>query len=89
MSLRALALGAALPLLCLTVLAAFVRLVRGPTLPDRVVAFDLLATTGLCVIAVYAVGTDQSVFLDVTAVLALVSFLGTIGFAFYLGRKRK
>jgi len=73
-----------LPVLSLAVVAAFVRLVRGPSLPDRVVAFDLLAAIGIGILAAAAVATDQPVVLDVTVVLALVSFLGTIGFAFYL-----
>jgi len=78
------ALVVVLPALGLAIVAAFVRLVRGPTLSDRVVAFDLLAAIGIGVLAADAVATDQPVLLDVTVVLALVSFLGTIGFAFYL-----
>jgi multicomponent Na+:H+ antiporter subunit F len=81
------AVVAVLPLLSLAVVAAVVRLVRGPTLPDRVVAFDLLSALGMCILAAYAVATDQDVFIDVTVILALVSFLGTIGFAFYLRRR--
>lgn len=84
MSPQRFALVVVLPLLSLAILAAFVRLVRGPTLPDRVVAFDLLAAIGIGVLAAHAVATDQPVLLDVTVVLALVSFLGTIGFASYL-----
>jgi multicomponent Na+:H+ antiporter subunit F len=80
------ALVVALPLLGAAILAAFVRLVRGPSLPDRVVAFDLLATIGIGVLCAHAIETNQAVFLDVTVVLALVSFLGTVGFAVYLRR---
>jgi multicomponent Na+:H+ antiporter subunit F len=76
-----------LPLLALTVAAAFARLVRGPSLPDRVVAFDLLAAVGISILSAHAVATEQPVFIDVAVVLALVSFLGTVGFAHYL-RKR-
>jgi multicomponent Na+:H+ antiporter subunit F len=81
------AVAAVLPLLSLAVVAAVVRLVRGPSLPDRVVAFDLLSALGICILAAYSVAKDQSVFLDVAMILALVSFLGTIGFAFYLRRR--
>lgn len=78
-----LAIGA-LTILMITVLLAFWRLGRGPTLPDRVVAMDLLTTVGIAITAVYAVITDQPVILDVATVLALISFLGTIGFAYYV-----
>lgn len=77
-------LYAVLPLLSAAAVATFVRLVRGPSLPDRVVAFDLLSTVVIGMLAAYAVAMDLPVFLDVTIVLALLSFLGTVGFAFYL-----
>ncbi|MBX3065950.1 MAG: cation:proton antiporter [Anaerolineae bacterium] len=65
---------------------AFIRLVRGPSVPDRVVAFDFIATLGIGIIAVYSIATDQSIYLDVAIVLALISFLGTIAFARYVER---
>ena len=63
---------------------AFARLVRGPTLPDRVVALDLMATLAVGVSAAYAVVAGQSLFLDVAVVLALIAFLGTVAFAYYI-----
>ncbi len=86
MSLIQLAEVVALPLLSLASVLAFIRLVRGPSLPDRVVALDLLITIGVGFIAVYAITMDQPVFLDVAIVLALTSFLGTIAFAYYVER---
>jgi multicomponent Na+:H+ antiporter subunit F len=76
-----------LPLLSLSILLVFVRLVRGPSVPDRVVALDLLSMLSIGVSAAYAIATDQPVFLDVASVLALVSFLGTVAFAFYLEKR--
>ncbi len=75
-----------LPLLFLAVILAFVRLARGPSLADRVVAFDLLATLGIAILAAYAVASGQPAFLDVGLVLALVSFLSTVAFAQYIER---
>ena len=76
-----------LPIMSAAFLLAFLRLLRGPTLPDRVVALDLMATIGIGFIAAYAVVTNQRVFLDVATVVALLSFLATVAFAFYLRRK--
>jgi multicomponent Na+:H+ antiporter subunit F len=86
MNILDLALVIVTPLLSLTVVFTFIRLVRGPSLPDRVVALDLLSIVGIGVIAVYAIATDEPVFLDVAIILALVSFLGTVAFAYYLIR---
>ena len=76
-----------LPIISAAFLLAFLRLLRGPTLPDRVVALDLMATIGIGFIAAYAVITNQRVFLDVATVVALLSFLATVAFAFYIRRK--
>lgn len=65
---------------------AFLRLVLGPSLPDRVVALDLAATLLVGVIAVSAIETGDVIFLRVAMVVALFSFIGTIGFCWYLQR---
>lgn len=65
---------------------AFVRLVLGPSLPDRVVALDLVATLLVGLIAVSAVETGDVIFLRVAMVVALFNFIGTIGFCWYLQR---
>jgi multicomponent Na+:H+ antiporter subunit F len=82
-------LTTALTLLGIAIVLVFVRLLRGPSLPDRVVAFELLASLGIGLIAVYAIAFNQPRFLDVAFVLALVSFLGTVAFAHYLERRTR
>jgi multicomponent Na+:H+ antiporter subunit F len=68
----------------LAILLVVVRLLRGPTLPDRVVALDMIGTLAAGAIAVYAVRENEPVFLFAAVVLALVMFVGTVAFAFYL-----
>ncbi|MAS37275.1 MAG: cation:proton antiporter [Anaerolineaceae bacterium] len=87
MTLTMLAMHIVLPVLSVAIVLAVIRLVRGPKMPDRVVALDLMVTLGIGVIAVYAIATQQAVFLDVATVLALISFLGTTAFAAYLQRR--
>lgn len=87
MTLQQASLYIVLPMLCLAVFAAAARLVIGPSLADRVVAFDLMATLGIGIVAVYSVVTDQPVFLDIALLVALISFLGTTAFAHFLGRR--
>jgi multicomponent Na+:H+ antiporter subunit F len=76
----------ALNVLVVALFLAFVRLVRGPSLPDRVVALELCGTVVVGIIAVQSILTDQHVLLDVAIGLALVSFLGTVAFARYVGK---
>jgi len=76
-----------MPLLILGMIFALIRLLRGPSLPGRVIALDLMSVLSIGIIVVYAVLTNQSVFIDVATVLALVSFLGTVAFAAYVERR--
>jgi multicomponent Na+:H+ antiporter subunit F len=71
-------------LLVLAMFIAFVRLVRGPSLPARVVALDMMAALAVGIIAVYAEVSEQPIFLDVAIVLALIGFLGTVAFAYFI-----
>ena len=63
---------------------ALIRLVRGPSLPDRVVALDLIAITAVGMIGVYAVASEQPIYIDEAMVLALISFFGVVAFAHYI-----
>ena len=70
----------------LAMVIIFIRLIIGPTLPDRVVALDLLASVIVAMIGAYAIYTDTSSFIDVAIVAALTAFLAAIGFARFLER---
>ena len=89
MTLATFVLYGILPALGLAALLTTIRIVRGPTLADRAVALDLLTILAVAFVAAIAVGTEQSVLLDIAFVVALVSFLGTVAFARYLERRRR
>jgi multicomponent Na+:H+ antiporter subunit F len=65
---------------------AFLRLVLGPYMPDRLVALEVIAMLSIGLAAILAIETDQQLFLDVGIVIALIAFLGTVAFATYLER---
>lgn len=71
-------------LLTSAMLLAVLRLVRGPSLPMRVVALDLMSSLSVGFIAAYSFVTGQPLFLDVALVLSLISFLGTAALAYYI-----
>jgi multicomponent Na+:H+ antiporter subunit F len=70
--------------IALSLVMTVIRLLVGPALPDRVVSLDLVAYQAVAFMLVYAVLTGQPAFLDVSLVLALVAFLGTVAFARYI-----
>lgn len=80
---------AALSILGAAMLLAMVRLLIGPSQPDRIVALDLMAVSAAGFSCAYAVRTANPMFLDVAIVLALVAFLGTVAFARYLQKGGK
>lgn len=70
----------------LAMVLIFIRLILGPTLPDRVVALELLASVIVAIIGAYAIYTNTASFIDVAIVTALTAFLAAIGFARFLER---
>ena len=73
--------------LSVALLLAFCRLARGPSLPDRVVALDAIATLIVGMIGLYSLAESEPVLLRVAMLLALINFAGTVAFAYYLQRK--
>ncbi|MEO1238610.1 MAG: cation:proton antiporter [Pseudomonadota bacterium] len=67
---------------------ALVRLVRGPSLPDRVVALDMMTITIVSFCGLAAVRFDEPAFLDVALALALVGFLATVALARFAERAK-
>ena len=76
--------GFALVTLALAILVAVVRLVKGPTLPDRVVAMDLMGILVVGLIVVLAASTGVHATLDAAIVIALIAFVATIAYAPYV-----
>jgi len=70
--------------LSISLVLAMVRLILGPSLPDRVVALDLIAYIVIAFIGAYVIATGVADFLDAAIVVALIAFLGTLAFARYV-----
>ena len=79
----------ALTMLAVAAALTLYRVMRGPTLPDRVVAVDLIGVLMVCLLVVTASATAQQAFLDVAIVIALISFVGTVAYARYIERSRR
>lgn len=63
---------------------ALFRLVRGPSLADRVVALDLIAIMMVGVIIMHSIATNEPVYLRAAIIVGLVAYLGTVAFAYFI-----
>ncbi|MFO7303473.1 MAG: monovalent cation/H+ antiporter complex subunit F [Acidobacteriota bacterium] len=67
---------------------AGVRMLLGPTLPDRVVAVDLLGTLTVGLLVVAAADAGQRAFLDAAIIIALIGFVSNIAYARFIERRK-
>jgi len=78
------AIYASFALLFLGLFATFLRLLKGPSLPDRVVAIDLFTMFVMGIIILYSAITGLTIYMNAVFVLAFIAFMGTVAFARYL-----
>ncbi|WP_247729103.1 monovalent cation/H+ antiporter complex subunit F [Halovivax limisalsi] len=67
----------------LCVLSSY-RVIRGPTIPDRVVALDAIATNVVAIAVLFALLTGRGLFITVSLVLAIIGFIATVAVAKYV-----
>jgi len=77
-------LHVALAIVSISILITFGRLIKGPTLPDRVVAVDLMGVSAVGMMVLGAATTGQREFLDAAIVIALLGFFGTVAYSRYV-----
>ncbi|MBO0663536.1 cation:proton antiporter [Jiella sp. MQZ9-1] len=61
-----------------------VRIIKGPTLPDRVLGLDMLTSVAIGFIAVIGIDTGFTLYVDIAIALGLVGFLATVAFARFI-----
>jgi multicomponent Na+:H+ antiporter subunit F len=76
-----LAVQIAFALLSLSFLLTVLRVLKGPTLPDRILALDMLVAVGIGFIAVTGLASGVTFNVDIAIALGLVGFLATVAFA--------
>lgn len=66
-----------------TLLAAY-RVIKGPTVPDRVVALDVISTNVVAIAVLFALETGAGALIEVGLVLAIIGFITTVAVARYI-----
>ncbi|MFW6148382.1 MAG: cation:proton antiporter [Atribacterota bacterium] len=76
-------------LLLLFMLISLLRLVLGPTVPDRVVALDTINTLIIAGMILFGAAMEEVIYIDVAIVYALLSYIATLYIAKHMERRAK
>lgn len=68
-------------------LLLFVRVVKGPTAADRILAVDMIDNLACLMLVFYSLYTGRSIYLDIALVTALLGFISTVFVGRYLERR--
>ncbi|HEY9174318.1 MAG TPA: monovalent cation/H+ antiporter complex subunit F [Verrucomicrobiae bacterium] len=79
-------LYAAFCVLTVAIALGLVRLARGPTVIDRILAFDLITTSAVGMIVLLSIQWKTAMYLELILVFSLLGFFGTVAFVYYLSR---
>ncbi len=71
-------------LLLVSMFISLYRFLKGPTLSDRVVAFDVISIMGVALLVLLALYFERALYIDIALVFGLISFLGTTIFGRYI-----
>ncbi|MCP1198153.1 cation:proton antiporter [Notoacmeibacter sp. MSK16QG-6] len=74
----------ALYLLSASFLLTVLRVILGPTLPDRILSLDMLVSIVIGFIAVIGIRSGFTLYIDIAIALGLVGFLATVAFARFI-----
>jgi multicomponent Na+:H+ antiporter subunit F len=64
------------------------RIIRGPTIPDRMVGIDIFGILVVGICAIISIQTEKSFILDIGIAWIILSFIGTLTLAKYLSGKK-
>ncbi|MCL4789870.1 MAG: hypothetical protein KJ070_24340 [Verrucomicrobia bacterium] len=74
--------------LTLAIVLSLFRLARGPTVLDRILAFDLIATSAVGMVVLLSILWRTPVYLELILIFSLLGFVSTVAFVFHLHRTR-
>ena len=82
-----LALQAALAAVALAMALCGWRLLRGPTLPDRILALDTLSVTAIAQLMLFGMHLDSPVYFEAALIIAMLGFGTTVVLSKYVLRR--
>lgn len=80
------AIPIAFALMALALLLNLWRVVRGPDLPDRILALDTLYINSIALLVLFGIHLDTAIYFEAALLIAMMGFVGTVAVAKYLLR---
>jgi multicomponent Na+:H+ antiporter subunit F len=80
------ALVIALVILSLSVLGSMYRVLKGPSMPDRIIALDMIGIHLISIVTIVSIMLRTQAYVEIILLIGIVAFLGTIAFSKYLER---
>ncbi len=75
-----------LAIMGLALLLTLARLIKGPDLPDRVLALDTLYVNAIALLVLFGIWLDSDLYFEAALLIAVMGFIGTVAVAKYLLR---
>lgn len=73
-----------LTIISLAMIGMIYRVIKGPTVADRVVALDAVGISLVAIIAIVSIILKTNAFLDIILLIGILAFIGTVAFSKYL-----
>ncbi|MGN0921310.1 MAG: K+/H+ antiporter subunit F [Cellvibrio sp.] len=80
------AIPISLMLVSIALLLNLYRLVRGPSLPDRIIALDTMYINSIALLVIYGIYQNSALYFEAALLLAVMGFVGTVALSKYLLR---
>jgi len=74
-------------MLSMALIFAFIRMLIGPTLNDRIASMDLIAVIVMGFILLYSLQVKNQLYIDIAIVISLTAFIGTLAISTYLKKR--
>lgn len=77
-------IGLSLLIIAISTLLLVYRLIKGPSVPDRVIALDAIGINLIAITAIISIAIHTAAFVEVILLLGILAFIGTVAFSKYL-----
>jgi multicomponent K+:H+ antiporter subunit F len=81
------AVTVALSVVALAMLLSLWRLLRGPTIPDRILALDTLYVNTIALLILFGMHLRSAVYFEAALIIAMLGFVGTVMLCKYVMRR--